>query len=100
MENHVGLGESFIAGRIVNLDTADISDLERYMSEVEKSREIANSKLRKIALEIKSIQGGNMAEEQKETFGQKVDNYANQYEAALRENAEAFRKVGMEQQKE
>ena len=37
-----------------------------------------------------------MAEEQKETFGQKVDNYANQYEAALRENAEAFRKVGME----
>ena len=55
MENHVGLGESFIAGRIVNLDTADISDLERYMSEVEKSREIANSKLRKIALEVKSM---------------------------------------------
>ena len=37
-----------------------------------------------------------MAEEQKETFGQRVDKYANQYEAALRENAEAFRKVGME----
>lgn len=55
MENHVGLGESFISGRIVNLDTADILDLERYMSEVEKSRENANSKLRKIALEIKSM---------------------------------------------
>lgn len=55
MGNSVELGETFVAGRIVNLDTVDISDLERYMGEVEKLKENADSKLKKIAAEIKSI---------------------------------------------
>lgn len=55
MDNSVKLGETFVAGRIVNLDNVDISDLERYMIDVEKLKENANSKLKKIAEEIKSI---------------------------------------------
>ncbi len=55
MENNVGLGEAFINGRIVNLDKVEISDLERYMKEVEEQKENANLKLKEIAEEIKSM---------------------------------------------
>lgn len=49
------LGETFVDGRIVNLDTAEISDLERYLKNVEKSKEISKLKLDKLMEEIKSI---------------------------------------------
>ena len=55
MDNNVRLGETFVAGRIVNLDTVDVSDLERYIAEVENLKENANLKLKKIAAEIESI---------------------------------------------
>lgn len=55
MEKQVGLGETFVAGRIVNLDTVDIADLERYINEVEKLKENADSKLKKLSLEIKNM---------------------------------------------
>ena len=55
MENKIGLGETFVNGRIINLDTVEISDLERYISEVDKGREDAKVRLDRVLEEIKSI---------------------------------------------
>ena len=55
MENKIGLGETFVNGRIINLDTVQISDLERYISEVDKGRENAKVRLDRLLEEIKSI---------------------------------------------
>lgn len=55
MENKIGLGETFVNGRIINLDTVEISDLERYINEVDKGRENAKVKLDRLLEEIKRI---------------------------------------------
>jgi hypothetical protein len=55
MDNNEALGEVFINGRIVNLDNTNISDLERYISELDKLKEDANIRFNKIADEIKNM---------------------------------------------
>jgi hypothetical protein len=55
MNNNETLGEVFMNGRIVNLDNTSISDLERYISELEKLKEDADMRFNKIADEIKNM---------------------------------------------
>lgn len=54
MENNKeNFGECFAAGRIINLDSAKIEDLERFISETNETLDIANRNLNKIIEEIK-----------------------------------------------
>ncbi len=55
MENMSEFGEIFAAGRIVNLDKSSISDLQRYLGDVQKNKEIAKSRLTEMIDEIRSI---------------------------------------------
>lgn len=55
MDKKLGLGETFVNGRIINLDTADLSDIERYLAELEKIEESARNKFEKLVVEIKNI---------------------------------------------
>lgn len=51
-EKKSSLGETFINGRIVNLDKANIEDLERYINELDKQKESALLRFNKLAEEI------------------------------------------------
>lgn len=55
MDRKLGLGETFVNGRIINLDTAELSDIERYLAELDKAKESARNKLDKLVVEIKNI---------------------------------------------
>lgn len=52
--NRKALGETFINGRMINLDSANIEDLERYLKELEHSKNIATNNFNKIINEIKN----------------------------------------------
>lgn len=54
MNENKSLGETFINGRLINLDAVSVSDLERYISEVEKNKEIAMVNFNRIVDEIRS----------------------------------------------
>lgn len=47
------LGETFINGRMINLDLVNIEDLERYLKELEDSQNIAIKNFNKIINEIR-----------------------------------------------
>ena len=47
-ENKNVLGDTFINGRMINLDSANIEDLERYLKELEQSKDIAMNNFNKI----------------------------------------------------
>lgn len=48
------LGDTFINGRMINLDSANIEDLERYLKELEQSKDIAMNNFNKIIEEIRN----------------------------------------------
>ncbi len=47
------LGDTFINGRMINLDSANIEDLERYLKELEQSKDITINNFNRIIDEIR-----------------------------------------------
>lgn len=52
-KSNESFGECFVSGRIINLDSAKIEDLERFLGETSQNLETANSRLNKLVDEIK-----------------------------------------------
>ena len=48
-------GEIFANGRIINLDKASIADLERYLKDIQKNKDLVKIKLDNLVDEIKNI---------------------------------------------
>ena len=46
------IGESFIEGRVINLDTANVKDLEIYLESVQKEKNNLKDKLDTLLVEI------------------------------------------------
>lgn len=55
MENMSEFGEIFANGRIINLDKASIADLERYLKDIQKNKDLVKIKLDNLVDEIKNI---------------------------------------------
>lgn len=53
-ENKDTLGDTFINGRMINLDMASVEELERYLKEVEQNKENVMNTFNKIVEEIRS----------------------------------------------
>lgn len=53
-DNKKTFGDALINGRIVNLDTASIAELEEYVQEIKKSEQDATITLNKIIEEIEN----------------------------------------------
>lgn len=53
-KNRKALGETFINGRMINLDSANVEDLERYLKELEQSKNIAKNNFNKVINEIRN----------------------------------------------
>lgn len=53
-KNRKSLGETFINGRMINLDSASIEDLERYLKELEESEIMVKNNFNKVINEIRN----------------------------------------------